>query len=142
MNINVDGVILQNKPLTNIELMDACKMLKIPLRGVFMVDNLPKKPLKTECGIVNLDSQFSGGTHWTCYYKCGEVKCFFDSFGRVPPITLQKYLGSGIDYSTNVIQKPEQVICGHHCLHVLNRLHNSLPLKKIVHLEKIVNEFF
>ena len=59
-------------------------------------------------------------------YKSGNVKCFFDSFGRVPPITLQKYLGNGIDYSTNVIQKPGQAICGHLCLNVLNRLHSCL----------------
>ena len=39
--MSIDGVILQNEPLTNVELMDACKMLKIPLRGVFMSDNLP-----------------------------------------------------------------------------------------------------
>ena len=44
--ISVDGLALPNKPLTNFELVDAVKALKIPhFRGVFMRNNLPSKPI-------------------------------------------------------------------------------------------------
>ena len=44
-NIDVEGVVLPNKPLTNFELIDAAKKLNIPnFRGVFLRDTLPKKP--------------------------------------------------------------------------------------------------
>ena len=51
MNISVCNVILPNKALSNIELLDAAKKIKIPgFRGVFVRDNLPRKPGKVECG--------------------------------------------------------------------------------------------
>ena len=47
---------LPNKPLSNFQLEDAAKRLKIPsFRGVFLLDTLPRKPNKKECGIVNFD---------------------------------------------------------------------------------------
>ena len=58
--ISIKNIILPNKPLSNFELKDAVKRLKIlGFRGVFLLDTLPKKPSKKECGIVNFDK--SGG---------------------------------------------------------------------------------
>ena len=43
--ISVKNVMLPNKPLSNFELEDAVKRLKIPsFRGIFLLDTLPKKP--------------------------------------------------------------------------------------------------
>ena len=54
--ISIKSVILPIKPLNNFELEEAVKKLKIPsFRGVFLLDTLPKKPNKKECGIVNFD---------------------------------------------------------------------------------------
>ena len=54
--ISIKNLILPNKPLSSFELEDAAKRLKIPsFRGVFLLDTLPKKPNKKECGIVNFD---------------------------------------------------------------------------------------
>ena len=54
--ISVYNVVLTNKPLSNVELLDAAKKIEIPgFRGVFVRDNLPRKPGKVECGILNLD---------------------------------------------------------------------------------------
>ena len=56
MNINVEGLVLPNKPLTNSEMLSTAKKLRISnFRGVFQRDILPKKSLKKECGILNLD---------------------------------------------------------------------------------------
>ena len=58
--ISIKNIMLRNKPLSKFQLEDAAKKLKIPsFRGVFLLDMLPKKPNKKECGIVNFDK--SGG---------------------------------------------------------------------------------
>ena len=45
--IAIKKVILPNKLLSNFELEDAVKKLKIPyFRGVFLLDTLPEKPNK------------------------------------------------------------------------------------------------
>ena len=55
-SISVEGVNLPNKALTNFELLDAVKKLKIPnFRGIFMRNELPRRPLNRESGILNLD---------------------------------------------------------------------------------------
>ena len=53
--ISIKNVIYYpNKPLNNFELEEASKKLKIKcFRGVFLLDTLPKKLNKKECGIVN-----------------------------------------------------------------------------------------
>ncbi len=137
--VDVDGLILPNKPLTNVELINACDKLKIPIRGVFMRDNLPKRLRKNECGIINLDETLGSGTHWVCYLKNGKTKLYFDSFGLKPPLELQKYLGKGVMYSTYEIQSPEQVICGHYCLRVLNRCKNDVSIETF---ESVISELF
>ena len=63
-NILVDSVTLPNKPLSNLEIIDAAKRLSVKgFRGVFLRDNLPKKAKLNECGILNLDSSSGDGTH-------------------------------------------------------------------------------
>ena len=59
--ISIKNIMLPNKPLSNFDLEDAAKKLKIPyFRGVFLLDTLPRKSNKKECGIVNFDE--SGGS--------------------------------------------------------------------------------
>jgi len=62
--ISVEGLVIPNKPLTNLEILDAVGKLKIPrFRGVFLLDNLPLEPKRIECGILNLDDTSGNGTH-------------------------------------------------------------------------------
>ena len=49
--------IRDDKGLTNVDLIKYAQSLKINhFRGVFMRDNLPQRPYKCECGIVNLNT--------------------------------------------------------------------------------------
>ena len=103
--ISIKNVILPNKPLNNFELEDAAKQLKIPnFRGVFLLDTLPKKPNKKECGIVNFDKSGGPGTHWVAWYKNGKNKIYCDSYGVQPPIEVIYYLGKPIYYNTDQVQ--------------------------------------
>ena len=62
--ISIKNVMLPNKPLSNSELKDAAKRLKISsFSGVFLLDTLPRKPNKKECGKVNFDKSGGPGTH-------------------------------------------------------------------------------
>ena len=83
------------KGLTNIELESYTKKLGINnFRGVFMCDTLPDRPHQQECGIVNLNTSKEPGSHWVCYFKADKKKTriYFDSFGQITPIEIQKYL--------------------------------------------------
>ena len=116
MSILVEGVNLPNKPLTNFQFIYTIKQLKIPhFRGVFMRNDLPRKPLKRECGILNLDGVSGRGTHWVCWYKYNDT-FYFDSFGVQPPNELIEYFSSPILYNTGRIQPDGEVVCGHLCL--------------------------
>ena len=120
MEISVEGVVLPNKPLTNVELLNATNKLGIPnFRGVFQRDALPKRSRKGECCILNLDDSLGGGSHWTAWYACayarGGVHYYFDSFGIQPPVELVEYLKPPIFYNTEEVQPRDQVFCGHLC---------------------------
>ena len=63
-NILVDSIFLPNKPLSNLEIIDAAKKLSLyRFRGVFLRDTLPTKTNLNECGILNLESSSGDGTH-------------------------------------------------------------------------------
>ena len=60
-NDSVEGIVLPNKALTNIELQDAARKLRIPnFRGVSMRNTKTKTSV---CGIFNLDDTNGTGTH-------------------------------------------------------------------------------
>ena len=114
--ISVEGVRLPNKPLTKFQLIDTIKELKTPhFRGVFMRNDLPRRPLKRECGILNLDGVSGRGTHWVCWYTNND-NFYFDSFGVQPPNELIEYFSFPILYNTERIQPDGEVVCGHLCV--------------------------
>ena len=85
-NILVDSVVLPNKPLSNLEIIDATKKLSLDgFRGIFLRDTLPTKTKLNECGVLNLDSSSGDGTHWVTWFKKGKKKFYFDSYGVQPP---------------------------------------------------------
>lgn len=120
------------------DLMSWANILKINnFRGVFTKDTLLDKPLKNECGIINLGDLQSGGTHWTCYMKNHNKVIYFDSFGDAPPpLELEKYLkmNQGILYNNYRYQQyDDPPICGHLCLEVLRRFSKGQQFEDIEH---------
>ncbi len=125
-NINVCGVVLPNVPLSNFQLLDAAKKLKIKdMRGVFVRDELPKRPKAVECGILNLGDSKGNGTHWTAWIKNGNEKIYFDSYGLEPPLELVEYLKRPMLCPSERIQPDGEVFCGHLCLYVLKKCENE-----------------
>jgi len=63
--IDVEGLILPNKSLSNFDLNDAAKKLKIMhFRGTFVRDELPKNNNARECGILNISDSSTDRYHW------------------------------------------------------------------------------
>lgn len=128
--MNVFGQEIPDRALTNYELVDYVEKLNIPnFRGVFMIDTLPNKPKKRECGIVNFSSSKEIGTHWVCYFKNGSTRIYFDSYGQITPQEIQDYLKTKrergvrvIQRNTDIVQRSNTNICGHLCLFVLKAL--------------------
>ena len=131
--ISIKNIMLPNIPLSNFELEDAAKKLKIPsFREVFLLDTLPKKPNNKECGIVNFDQSSGPGTHLVAWYKNGKTKIYFDSYGVQPPLEVIRYLGKPIRYNTDQVQPVGQVFCGHLCLYVLKELSTGHEFQKVL----------
>uniref|UniRef100_A0A8D9A9I4 Ubiquitin-like protease family profile domain-containing protein n=1 Tax=Cacopsylla melanoneura TaxID=428564 RepID=A0A8D9A9I4_9HEMI len=104
-------------------------MNKIPhFRGVFCLDEIPKKPGKYEIGVVNLDKSQNRGTHWCAYVKKDNTVYYYDSFGNLrPPLELKTYLThSKILYNYDTDQKYGSVNCGHLCLKFIKETSENL----------------
>ena len=136
-NILVDSVVLPNKLLSNLEIIDAAKRLSVNgFRGVFLRDTLPKKAKLNACGILNLDSISDDGIHWVMWFKKGKDKFYFDSYGSYgmqSPSELIAYLKSPIFYNSERVQQNGEVFCGHLCLFTLKQLPLGNNLQAVIH---------
>ena len=104
--ILVDSVVLTNKPLTNLVLIDAAKKLSLyRFRGVIVRDTLPKKAKLNDCGILDIDSSSGDGTHWVMWFKEGKDKFVFDRYRVQPPSELIAYLRTPIFYNNERVQQ-------------------------------------
>ena len=96
-----------------------------------MRDSLPKFTHCKGCGIVNLNTTAEKGSHWVCYFKDKKRRIYFDSFGQITPVEIQKYLKTKAEYNsskqviqrnTDIVQRVNTHVCGHLCLFVLTSL--------------------
>ena len=121
-----------DRALTNFDLISYIEKLGVPyFRGVFMRNELPGKKHLVECGIMNFNKSNEIGSHWVCFVRNRNVRIYFDSFGQITPLELQKYLKtqsefknekSVIQRNTDIVQSLNSHVCGHLCLVVLTSL--------------------
>ena len=142
---NID--IPQNNPLTNYEIWKYVRELNIPhFRTVCMLNALSPKVELVECGIVNLNSTGEKGSHWVAYWKKRNVRVYFDSYGQITPVEIQKYLKTRREFFTNqnviqrntdIVQPINSSICGHLCLFVLKALNEGWSYEKILNVLRV-----
>ena len=133
--MQVFDIAIPVKPLSNFELERYVKQLEIPyFRGVFMKDTLTEHPYTVECGVVNFNTHTQLGSHWVCYYRNNGQRIYFDLYGQITPMEVQRYLKTGREFQrgkeviqtiTDIVQVPNTVMCGHLCLYVLKSLSNG-----------------
>ena len=119
---------------TNIYLEEQAKKLNFKnFRGVKFKDELFKmKPLNQECGILGSKTHTQDDMHWTAWFKNGNEKYYFDSFGLDPTKEIVKYLGNRILISTFQIQHYNEDDCGQWCLYVLDKLNKGYDFIDII----------
>ena len=96
---NMEQITLPKATMYDTDILHYVNLLHIPdFRGVKMRDELSTNPRFKECGILNLEPHIEEGSHWTCWYKDGKERYYFDSFGEPPPVELEKYLKSDKEF--------------------------------------------
>lgn len=115
---------------TDTELTDACRRYGINLVSVCSKDQLPKE--RNIGGyIINMEDSvdaygnFNKGSHWvSCWLEKDKNKIkaiYYDSFGVVPPKSVQEFLKPFRPYAYNAddIQNIDTGICGYYCFYFL-----------------------
>ena len=77
-----------------------------------MRDTLPLHPFNVESGIVNLNTSNQAGSHSVCYYRNKTDRIYFDSYGQITPVEIQRYLktDSVFDRGKEVIQRNTDIV--------------------------------
>ena len=135
-----------NIPLTNIELPTYARELKIPhFKRVFRRETLPQYLYSELCGIVNLNTSNHAGSHLVCYYRNKSDRIYFDSYGQITPVEIQRYLMTGIEFergkkgiqrNTDILQAANTSVCGCLCLFVLKALANGEQFQTVLNHTK------
>ena len=106
-----------------------------------MRDTLPQYSLKVECGIGNFNTFNQPDSHWVCHYRNKNERIYFDSYGQITPVGIQRYLKTGSEFdrgkeviqrNTVIVQVASTSVCGHLCLFVLNSLANGEESQSIL----------
>lgn len=71
--------------LSNFDLIDICKRLQIPLKGVIMKDQLTNGNFQNGNYIMNLNNSDQSGSHWVAFIKYSNSIFYCDSYGIYPP---------------------------------------------------------
>ena len=140
---------IPDKPLSNFELERYVKQLEIPnFHGVFMKDTLQEHPYTVECGIVNFNTHTQLGRHWVCYYRNNGQRIYFDLYGQITLVEVQRYLKTGPEFqmgkeviqrNADIVQAPDTVVHGHLCLYVLKSLSNGETVQDILN-DKVIGK--
>ena len=133
-NILVDSVVLQNKPLSNLEIIDAAKKLSLDgfFRGVLLRDTLAKKAKLNECGILNLDSTSGDGTYWVMWLKkarISSISIVLECNFLVSCLHIESHQYFTIANESN---KTLKYFCSHLCLFALKQLSLGNNLEAVI----------
>ena len=113
--------------LSNFDIMDLSKLLKIDLIACCSKSQLQNYKIKNGSFVINLDD--NAGSHWVALYIRNNYACYFDPFAMKPPNSVIKYC-ENIDLVINrdTIQKINQQCCGWYCiafLHYMTKQKNN-----------------
>ena len=105
--------------LSNYDIEDICKKLKLPLVGVFSKDRMPDRHYIGSY-YINMQNYDDGdGTHWVYarIFPNGQA-LYFDSYGFKSPVEIETFLKGFKPYATNnrQIQSLKSENCGLYCI--------------------------
>lgn len=118
--------------LTNYQLRDLAKKMRIPLEGVYFKSQLKDMKLKPNRSyIINLEDEYDSegerneGSHYTAFqynkYDDGDKVIYFDSYGACAPDEVSAFCKvKEIPHNTKDIQSLMCDACGWYCLAFLH----------------------
>lgn len=127
------------KLLSNLDLQNYCKELKINLVSIVSKNELCKLKPKTGCYIINLEDSGGNGTHWVSLILFEKISIYFDPFGLIMPsnvIRFCKRYGKKLIYSSDQLQHIDSIYCGWFCLYFLYYLTKNKSKHKSVLLNQ------
>ena len=114
--------------MSNFDLIEWCKYLKIPIKDVLSRDETVPHNHKLGLFIYNLEPSYMSGSHWVATYVKDNVINYFDSFG-MPPfreiLDHAKRKNLTLLHQNQQIQNLYTTTCGYFCLYFLNEMHKG-----------------
>ena len=140
---NIVKPIFKDIPLSNFDLLEWVKYLKIPnFKGIYSRNSLDHFHNKG-CCIINLDDKIGSGTHWVAEYIKPPMIYYFDSFSIHPPLEFIEHAKRlNMQYVYNYgypIQDIYSVRCGYYCLYFLDNI-GKKSFYNVLKVFKIINQ--
>ena len=114
--------------MSNFDLLEWCKYLKIPIKNVLSRDETVPHNHKLGLFIYNLEPSYMSGSHWVATYVKDRVINYFDSFGLA---SFQEILDHAVRKNLTLLHQDQQIqnlyttTCGFLCLYFLNEMHKG-----------------
>ena len=108
---------------------------------VVMRDKLVGVPGNTKNVIINMAKTGSPGTHWVCFYNDKGNVSYFDSFGIIPIIEVERWARKNkknIYYNTEQLQDIRSGFCGENAILWLYCMENNIDIN---HFLKVIRTF-
>ena len=107
----------------DIQLKEYAKKMGLPLNNILMRDEMN---YLNEEGfyIINLDNSNGNGTHWTSLFYHPLNSYYFDSYGFVPPLEVEKKIRP-YTYNDADIQDFNSEACGYYALAFIKFLYDK-----------------
>jgi hypothetical protein len=113
--------------LTDTEIKELMKGLKLPLNGIYIDDKMPKR-LKNGNYVINLN----GRSHWCGLVRDGKKYFYFDSYGFVPSQEVEDQIGKYV-YSDFDVQSIDSSSCGFYVIAFFKALNKKKDKMKAYH---------
>ena len=114
--------------MSNFDLLEWCRYLKIPIKSVLSRDQTVQHNHKLALFIYNLEPSYGFGTHWVSPYAKDNVINYFDSFGMMPfqeMVDHAKRKNLTLLHQNQQIQNLYSTTCGYFCLYFLNEMNKG-----------------
>ena len=140
-------------PMSNFDLLEWCKYLKIPINNVLSRDTKAPHNHKLAIFIYNLEPSYMSGSHWIATYVKDNVINYFDSFGMYP---FQEIVDHAKKKKLTLLHQNQQIqhlnttTCGYFCLYFLNEMHKGVDYFDLLQVfdfdtnknEKFIEKYF
>ena len=114
--------------MSNHDLLDWCRYLKILINNVLSHDEKDKRKHKLAIFIYNLEPSYMSGSHWVATYVKNKMINYFDSFGMPPFQEMAdhtKKQNLGLLHQSDQLQNINTTTCGYFCLYSLNEMNKG-----------------